>query len=336
MSSTISREIRLKSRPTGMPTADNFELATVTLPAAGAGQVLVKNLYMSVDPYMRGRMVDRRSYVPPFQIGEALTGGCVGEVVESQHPDYEVGEFVAGFLGWREYYLSDGQGLNKVSPALAPLSAYLGTAGMPGQTAYWGLLDIGQPVAGETVFVSAAAGAVGSVVCQIAKMKGCTVIGSAGSAEKVTWLKDELGVDAAFNYKESDNLTKTLRKLAPQGIDIYFENVGGDHLEAALGNMKQNGRIPVCGMISQYNATTPSAAPRNLMMIIGMRLLLKGFIVSDYVSRSAEFYGDMGKWLATGQIKLQETVVEGIENAPDAFIGLFTGENLGKMIVKLA
>lgn len=336
MSTTISREIRLKSRPIGMPTAENFELATVSLPAAGEGQVLIKNIYMSVDPYMRGRMVDRRSYVPPFQIGEALTGGCVGEVVQSEHPEYQVGEFVMGFLGWREYYLSDGRGLNKVNPRLAPLSAYLGTAGMPGQTAYWGLLDIGKPVAGETVFVSAAAGAVGSVVCQIAKLKGCTVIGSAGSAAKVAWLKEELGVDAAFNYKETDNLTKTLRKLAPQRIDIYFENVGGEHLEAALANMNQNGRIPVCGMIALYNATTPPPAPHNITNIIGLRLLLKGFIVSDYAPRMAEFYADMSQWLASGQIKLQETVVEGVENAPAAFMGLFTGENLGKMVVKLA
>ena len=335
MSMTMSREIRLKSRPTGMPTADNFELATVSLPAPGEGQLLVKNLYMSVDPYMRGRMVDRKSYIPPFQLGEALTGGCVGEVVQSEHPGYQVGEFVMGFLSWREYYLSNGKGLHKVNPALGPLSAYLGTAGMPGQTAYWGLLDIGKPVAGETVFVSAAAGAVGSVVCQIAKMKGCTVVGSAGSDAKVAWLKDELGVDAAFNYKKSEKLGKTLREHAPQGVDIYFENVGGTHLEAALANMNNNGRIPVCGMISQYNATTPSPAPRNLTNIIGMRLLLKGFIVSDYAARMGEFYADMGKWLTSGQLKLQETVVEGIENAPSGFIGLFTGQNIGKMIVKL-
>lgn len=335
MSSTTSREIRLKSRPIGMPTADNFELATVSLPAPSEGQLLVKNLYMSVDPYMRGRMVDRPSYVPPFQLGEALTGGCVGEVVQSENPKYQVGEFVMGFMGWQEYYLSDGSDLHKLNPALAPLSAYLGTAGMPGQTAYWGLLDIGKPVAGETVFVSSAAGAVGSVVCQIAKMKGCTVVGSAGSDTKVAWLKKELGVDAAFNYKKSDNLSKTLRQHAPNGVDIYFENVGGAHLEAALANMNQNGRIPVCGMISQYNATTPSAAPGNLTSIIGQRLLLKGFIVSDYMPRTAEFYADMGKWLASGQIKLQETIIDGIENAPSAFIGLFTGENLGKMVVKL-
>jgi NADPH-dependent curcumin reductase CurA len=207
---------------------------------------------------------------------------------------------------------------------------------MPGQTAYWGLLDIGKPQAGETVFVSAAAGAVGSIVCQIAKLKGCTVIGSAGSAEKVAWLKDSLGVDAAFNYKTVKSVGSALRELAPQGIDIYFENVGGDHLEGALANMRVNGRIPVCGMISQYNATEAVPGPSNLANIIGNRLLLKGFIVSDYDARSAEFYKEMAAWLAAGQIKYEETIYDGIENAPEAFIGLFTGSNMGKMLVKLS
>ena len=331
----LSREIRLKSRPTGMPTAVNFELAEVELPALDDGQLIVKNQYMSVDPYMRGRMNDVKSYVPPFQIGEALTGGAIGEVVQSNHSDYAVGDHVLSFMGWRESFLSDGRGLHKVDTSQIPASAYLGTAGMPGQTAYWGLLDIGQPQEGETVFVSAAAGAVGSVVCQIAKLKGCKVVGSAGSDEKVAWLKDKVGVDAAFNYKSVDKLSRTLRELAPKGIDVYFENVGGNHLEAALANMNVNGRIPVCGMIALYNATAPVPAPRNLTSIIGNRLLLKGFIVSDYDARMKEFYADMGKWLATGQIQLQETIVEGIENAPEAFMGLFTGHNMGKMIVKL-
>lgn len=336
MSQFTSREIRLKSRPAGTPTPDNFELASVELAAPQGGEVLVQNIYMSVDPYMRGRMRDRRSYVPPFQIGEPLTGGCVGKIVESNNADFAVGDYVLGFLGWREKYISNGSDLTKVDPNLVPLSTYLGVAGMPGQTAYWGLLDIGQPKEGETVFVSAAAGAVGSIVCQIAKLKGCTVIGSAGSAEKVAWLKDEIGVDEAFNYKTSDNLSKTLRGLAPNGIDIYFENVGSEHLQAALANMNMNGRIPVCGMIAQYNATEAPVAPNNLTNIIGMRLLLKGFIVSDYGARSAEFYNDMAGWLASGQIKYHETIYDDIENAPSAFIGLFTGKNLGKMLVKLA
>ena len=335
MSQYTSREVQLKSRPDGTPTADNFQVGTVELAAPQAGEVLVQNIYMSVDPYMRGRMRDRRSYVPPFQIGEPLTGGCVGKIVESNNADFAVGDYVAGFLGWREKYISNGSDLTKVDPNLAPLSTYLGVAGMPGQTAYWGLLDIGKPKAGETVFVSAAAGAVGSVVCQIAKLKGCTVIGSAGSDEKVAWLKDEIGVDEAFNYKTSDNLSKTLRSLAPNGVDIYFENVGSEHLEAALANMNNNGRIPVCGMIAQYNATVAPVAPNNLTNIIGLRLLLKGFIVSDYNAGMAEFYQEMGGWLQSGAIKYHETIHEGIENAPAAFMGLFSGDNMGKMLVKL-
>lgn len=333
--STTSREIRLKSRPVGLPTADNFELASREIGDPAAGELLIKNLYMSVDPYMRGRMVDRKSYVPPFQIGEPLTGGAVGEVIASNHEGYSAGDFVANFFGWQEYVISDGQGLVKVDPAI-PLSAYLGTVGMPGRTAYFGLLDIGQPKEGETVFVSAAAGAVGSVVCQIAKIKGCTVIGTAGSDEKVAWLKEKIGVDVALNYKTAGNLTKALAAAAPQGIDVYFENVGGEHLEAALAAMNQNGRIPMCGMISQYNATEPTPAPRNLAMVIGKRLLIKGFIVSDYHARTGEFMNDMQSWIQAGQLTWEETVYTGIENAPNAFIDLFSGQNLGKMVVKLA
>lgn len=330
-----SREVHLASRPVGLPTHENFEIVTVDINDPESGQVLVKNLFMSVDPYMRGRMIDRKSYTPPFQLGEPMTGGCVGEVVASNHDDFKVGDHVLGFDSWREYYLSSGAGLNKVDGNMLPLSTYLGVAGMPGMTAYWGLLDIGKPQEGETVFVSAAAGAVGSVVCQIAKLKGCTVIGSAGSAAKVAWLKDKIGVDEAFNYKEIDSVGKTLRQLAPKGIDIYFENVGGDHLEGAIANMRMHGRIPVCGMISQYNATQAVPGPSNMANIIGNRLLLKGFIVSDYINRSAEFYKDMAGWLGSGQIKYEETIHEGIDSAADAFIGLFTGENMGKMLVKL-
>ncbi|MFT7584097.1 MAG: NADPH-dependent curcumin reductase CurA, partial [Cellvibrionaceae bacterium] len=270
--SITSREIHLASRPVGLPTRENFTIATVEISDPAPGQLLVKNLYMSVDPYMRGRMIDRKSYTPPFQIGEPMTGGCVGEVIASQNDNFKVGDHVLGFDSWREFYLSSGAGLNKVDGKMLPLSTYLGVAGMPGQTAYWGLLDIGKPQPGETVFVSAAAGAVGSVVCQIAKLKGCTVIGSAGSAAKVAWLKDVIGVDHAFNYKEVESVGKALHKVAPNGIDIYFENVGGDHLEGALANMRMNGRIAVCGMISQYNATEAVPGPSNLGNIIGNRL----------------------------------------------------------------
>lgn len=335
MTETISREIHLKSRPTGLPGEDNFELVSVFLPEPDAGEVLVRNIYMSVDPYMRGRMRDRKSYAPSFQIGEPLTGGCVGQVIQSQEGKFQVGDYVSSMLGWREYYVSDGQGLTKIDPGIAPIQAYLGAVGMPGRTAYVGLLDIGQPKEGETVFVSAAAGAVGSVVCQIAKLKGCRVVGSAGSPEKVAWLMDEARIDAAFNYKEVDDLTAEVGKHCPKGIDIYFENVGGEHLEVALTHMNTFGRIVLCGMISRYNDTEPVPGPHNLSLAVGKRLLLKGFIVSDHFDRFPQFYADMRSWIAQGKIKSRETIVEGIENAPRAFIDLFKGQNIGKMLVKI-
>lgn len=331
----ISREIHLKSRPVGMPTAENFELATVTLPAPQAGQVVVRNLYLSVDPYMRGRMVDRKSYTPPFRLGEALTGGCVGQVVQANAAPLAVGDYVLGMQGWREYYLSDGKGLTRIDPTLAPLPAFLGIAGMPGLTAYVGLLDIGQAKAGETVFVSAAAGAVGATVCQIAKIKGCTVIGSAGADDKVAWLLNEAGVDAAFNYKKVDDLRAELAKHCPNGIDVYFDNVGGDHLEAALDRMNNYGRLVMCGMIAQYNATESTPAPRNLGLIVGKRLRMQGFIVSDHVDRQPQFFADLREWIASGKLIWQETIYQGIEKTPQAFLSLFTGQNFGKMLVKV-
>jgi NADPH-dependent curcumin reductase CurA len=318
-----------------MPKESDFELVRASLAAPGAGEMLVRNIYTSVDPYMRGRMVDRKSYVPPFRLGEPLTGGCVGQVVRSEGGPFQVGDYVLGMQGWREYYVSDGAGLNKIDPRIAPVQAFLGIVGMPGLTAYVGLLDIGQPQPGETVFVSAASGAVGSVVCQIAKIKGCRVVGSAGSDEKIAWLKDVAGVDAAFNYKEVGDLSAELGRLCPQGVDVYFENVGGAHLQAALEHMNSFGRVAVCGMISQYNATGAQPGPSNLSYVIGKRLMLKGFIVSDHYDRLPQFYADMGGWIAQGKVKWQETVIEGLENAPRAFIGLFKGENLGKMLVKV-
>jgi len=334
--STTSREIHLKRRPQGIPSPDDFELVTVSIPTPEAGQMLVRNIYMSVDPYMRGRMRDRRSYVPPFQLGEPLTGGCVGQVIQSNGGPFDEGDYVLGMLGWREYYLSDGEGLMPIDPSIAPMQAFLGTVGMPGQTAYFGLLDIGQPQAGETVFVSAAAGAVGSVVCQIARIKGCRVVGSAGSPAKIDWLQNDLGVDAALNYKEVANLRAELATLCPDGIDVYYENVGGEHLEAAIALMNNHGRIPVCGMISLYNATEPTPGPSNIASVIGKRLKLQGFIVSDYRARADAFYADMRRWIEEGRITWRETIWDGIERAPEAFIGLFHGENIGKMVVKLA
>jgi NADPH-dependent curcumin reductase CurA len=325
----------LKNRPVGVPQASDFELAQVPIREPKAGEVLVRNIYMSVDPYMRGRMVERKSYVPPFQLGRPLTGGCVGQVVQSKSDVFPVGAYVLSMLGWREYYVTDGSGLTKIDPNLAPLQAYLGVIGMPGLTAYVGLLDIGQPKPGETVFVSAASGAVGSLVCQIAKLKGCRVVGSAGSDEKVAWLLNEAGIDAAFNYKKVEDLKAELGVLCPNGIDVYFENVGGEHLEAALAHMNRYGRIVVCGMISQYNATEAVPGPHNLGVTITKRLMIKGFIVSDHTDRLPEFYADMGRWIAEGNVKWKETIVEGIESAPQAFIGLFKGENLGKMLVRI-
>lgn len=335
MNTIISREIRLKSRPVGLPKEKNFELVEKPVQRPGPNQLLVKNLYMSVDPYMRGRMIDRKSYVPPFQVGQTLEGGSVGEVLESNNDHYKPGDMVLSFLGWREYFVSDGAGLIRIDPKNAPVQAYLGTLGMPGLTAYCGLLEIGKPAAGETVFVSAAAGAVGSVVCQIAKLKGCRVLGSAGSDEKVAWLKEQAGADDAFNYKTAGDLVETVGRLAPGGIDVYYENVGGRHLEAALEHMNTRGRLVMCGMIDQYNAVKPPAGPSNLGYVILKQLRMQGFIVLDYMDRMPRFHADMGKWIAAGKMKWKETVREGIENAPAAFIGLFKGQNVGKMIVKL-
>jgi hypothetical protein len=280
-------------------------------------------------------MVNRESYTPSFQLGEPLTGGCIGQIAASNLDTFQVGDYVFSMKGWREYFVSDGSGLTKIDPNIAPIQTFLGTFGMPGMTAYVGLIDIGKPKTNETVFISAAAGAVGSVVCQIAKIKDCRVVGSAGSEEKVAWLINEAGVDAAFNYKLTENLTVELGKHCPNGIDIYFENVGGVHLEAALHHMNDFGRIPVCGMISQYNATKPQPGPYNLANVITKRLLLKGFLVSDHYDRLPQFYADMSKWIADGRIKWKETIIDGIENTTRAFIGLFKGENLGKMLVKI-
>ncbi len=330
-----SREIRLKQRPVGMPRHDDFELATVEVPAPGTGEVQVRNLCMSVDPYMRGRMVDRKSYVPPFQLGEALTGGAIGRVVASAHPEYREGDIVESHYGWREAFTAPATQLKPLGELTAPPSAYLGVLGMPGMTAYVGLFGAAGLKDGETVFVSGAAGAVGSVAGQIARLKGCQVVGSAGSPEKVAWLTGELGFDYAFDYHEGD-LLGHLRQGAPEGLDVYFDNVGGDHLEAALFHMRPFGRIALCGAISQYNATEPVPGPSNLVMAIGLGLTLRGFIVSHFDYLADDFRRDMEAWVRAGDVKYQETVHHGIDKAPDAFIGLFTGANVGKMIVKLA
>jgi NADPH-dependent curcumin reductase CurA len=331
---TTSREIHLAARPVGEPKPSDFVLAEVELPDPEPGQLLVRNHWMSVDPYMRGRMNDMRSYVPPFEIGQPLEGGAVGEVVASGDGEVEVGQTVLHGLGWREYALLPAAHARVLDANAGPPQAYLGVLGMPGMTAYVGITDIAELKDGETVFVSGAAGAVGSVVGQIAKARGCTVIGSAGSAEKVAYVRDELGFDAAFDYHDGP-VAELLAQAAPDGIDVYFDNVGGEHLEAAIGAMRMSGRIAMCGAVSIYNATELPPGPRNMTMAVPKRLQVRGFIISDHSDRMPDFLRDVGGWLRDGSIRTRETVVEGLENAPEAFIGLLRGHNIGKMLVRL-
>jgi NADPH-dependent curcumin reductase CurA len=331
---TRSREIRLTSRPEGLPQASNFEVAAVDLAAPGEGQVQVKNLFMSVDPYMRGRMYDRPSYVPPFEIGKAMQGHAIGEVTASNSPAFKPGDLVNSMFGWREGFNAAAETLQKLDAQGLPPQAFLGVAGMPGLTAWAGLTKVAGVKEGETVFVSAAAGAVGQVVCQIAKLKGATVIGSAGGADKCAWLR-EVGVDHTIDYKAEPNLTAALARVAPKGIDVYFENVGGVHLEAALNAARPFARFALCGMIAAYNDHKPQPGPSNIVLAVGKRLRLQGFIVSDFMGQSGEFAAEMAAWIKAGKIKWRETVDEGIEAAPGAFLKLFAGENVGKMLVKL-
>ncbi|REJ80779.1 MAG: NADP-dependent oxidoreductase [Acidobacteria bacterium] len=329
-----SREIHLKNRPQGMPEAGDFELVETEVREPGEGEVTVRNLCMSVDPYMRGRMMDRKSYVPPFALGEVMTGGAIGRVVRSRSEDLAEGDHVSSMYGWREAFTCPAGELRRLGELSAPPSAYLGVLGMPGMTAYVGLLEVAALKDGETVFVSGAAGAVGSVVGQIAKIKGCRVVGSAGSAEKIRWLTEDLGFEAAFDYHDG-SIPEQLRAAAPDGLDVYFDNVGGDHLQAAIGHMRQFGRIALCGAISVYNATEPQPGPNNLTLAIGLGLTLRGFIVSHFQHLGDRFRADMEQWVASGRVRYEETVMEGVERAPEAFMGLFTGANTGKMIVQL-
>ncbi|WP_461536009.1 NADP-dependent oxidoreductase [Spongorhabdus nitratireducens] len=329
-----SRKIHLARRPEGMPVAEDFEIVTESVAELKDGEVLVKNLWMSVDPYMRGRMIDRASYIEPFKVGSVLEGGAIGEIVESRNPAFPEGAKVSSMNGWREYFIADGQGLQLLPETGAPVQSFLGVLGMPGMTAYTGLLKIGELKEGDNVFVSAASGAVGAIVCQIAKLKGCYVAGSVGSDEKAEYLKS-LGVDAVVNYKTSTDLQADIAKACPKGVDVYFENVGGAHLEAVLNQMNEYGRIAVCGMIDQYNATAPVPGPANLSLLIIKKLKMQGFIVFDHWDGYPAFVQQMGEWLQQGKINARETVYEGIASAPDAFMGLFTGKNTGKMLVKL-
>ena len=328
----MARAWHLKSRPSGMPTLDNFELKDVALPELGDGMVRVRNHWLSVDPYMRGRMNDVKSYVPAFQVGEPLEGGAVGEIVESNAEGLNPGDLVMHMLGWRDEAVVPARALTKLPDMGAEPQQFIGILGTTGATAYFGLLDVAEAKQGDIVFVSAAAGAVGSVVVQIAKAKGMRVIGSAGGPEKCDFVRS-LGADEVIDYRAGPIL-KSLAAAAPDGIDVYFDNVGGDHLDAAFALARNYARFAICGMIDSYNSGEP-ASLRFIMRVIAARIRMRGFIVFDFQAKMGDFYRDMGPWLASGAVKSKETVIDGLEQTPDAFLGLFSGANTGKMLVRL-
>jgi len=330
-----NRTILLASRPQGKPTSDTFRFENREQPTPSEGQVLLKALYVSVDPYMRGRMSDAKSYIPPFEVDQPINGGVVAEVVESQHPELAVGTVVTGNLPWQEYSLSDGKGLTTVATDGPPISYYLGVLGMPGLTAYFGLLDICKPKSGETVVVSGAAGAVGSIVGQLAKIKGARVIGTAGSDEKVAYLK-ELGFDEAINYKTTPDIAQALADACPDGVDCYFDNVGGEITDAVYNLLNTHARIALCGQISTYNAEETPVGPRPEGKLLKTSSMLQGFIVSNYANRFPEGIRELTQWVEQGKLTFEETITEGFDQIPAAFLGLFTGENTGKALVKVA
>lgn len=332
-SSITSHEVRLATRPRGRPSPDNFRLVPTQVPEPAEGQALVRNLFMSVDPYMRGRMNDRKSYVPPYAVDQPLEGSAVGEVVTSHAAGLKPGDTVVSNFGWREYFVAEAKDLHPVSRDLQPLSIYLGTLGLTGMTA-WAGLQVAAIKTGDVIFISGAAGAVGNVAGQLAKIQGCRVIGTAGSPEKVQWLRDELGFDAAFNYKDAP-IAEQLAKAAPDGIDVYFDNVGGDALSAALDALHVHGRIVVCGGISDYNEEKPRPGPSNFHNVVAQRLTLRGFLVRDWLHRRLEFENEVGGYYRAGKLHHRETVVQGLDHAVEAFLGLFEGRNIGKMVVKL-
>jgi hypothetical protein len=332
----INKQITLAARPKGLPKESDFKLVESPVPAPKAGEILVRVLYLSVDPYMRGRMNDVKSYAPPVQIGEVMGGGAVGKVMASQNPQFQVGDIVEGYFGWQEYAISNGTGVRKIDPTVAPISTALGVLGMPGLTAYFGLLEIGKLRPGETVVVSGAAGAVGSIAGQIARIKGCRVVGIAGSDQKVAWLRNELGFDAAFNYKATEDYSSKLQELCPNGIDVYFDNVGGAITDAVFPLINTGARVVVCGQIAQYNAEKPETGPRLLWHLIVKQARAEGFLVFQFASRYAEGLKQMAEWLKAGKLKYREQLTEGIESAPRAFIGMLQGENTGKQLVRVA
>ena len=328
------RRIVLASRPDGMVSLENFRLEEVPVPKPGPGQILVKQLYQSLDPYMRGRMNDGPSYAPPVPIHGVMEAGGVGEVVASQHPDWQVGDIVEGRLGWQEYCVPPYARLRKIDPSLAPISTANGVLGMPGMTAYFGFLDVGQPQPGDTVVVSAASGAVGAVVGQIARIMGCRVVGLVGSQAKADYIVNELGFDAAINYRTED-LMQALGRECPRGIDVYFENVGGTVWDAVVEHLAIGARVAVCGRIAEYNLAEQELVPRNLRFFIPKRVRMQGFLVFDFESRHPEAIQRMARWIETGALKYREDIVDGIENAPAAFLKLFSGENFGKLLIRM-
>ena len=333
----MNRQITLAARPVGYPKASDFNLVEVPIPTPKDGEVLVKTLYLSVDPYMRGRINAAKSYAANVEIDEIMVGSVIAEVIETKHPNFEIGDIVNAGIGWQEYGVAAGNGLRKIDPTIAPISTGAGILGMPGLTAYFGLLKVGKLQDGETVFVSGAAGAVGSVVGQIAKIKGCRVVGSAGSDEKVAYIVDELGFDAAFNYKKVDDYYAELEKHFLDGIDVYFDNVGGHLTDAVFPNLRVKGRVAICGQISQYNLEQPETGPRFLWFMITKRARIEGFLVSDFADQHAAALVEMAGWLREGKLKYRETIEEGgIEAAPAAFISMLRGGNIGKQLVKIA
>lgn len=334
MTASSNRQFRLAARPVGLPKASDWSLVEEPVPQPGEGQFLVRNEYISLDPAMRGWMNDSKSYVPPVGIGEVMRASAVGEVVASRHPKFPVGSRVAGLFGVQQYALSDGKGARIVDTSLAPLPTYLGVLGMTGMTAYFGLLDVGEAKEGDTVVVSGAAGAVGTVVGQVAKLKGCRVVGIAGGEEKCRFLVDELGFDAAIDYKRED-VRAALRQHCPKGIDVYFDNVGGEILDAALANLALHARVVICGAISQYNATEGVRGPSNYLSLLVNRARMQGMVVFDYAPRYGEAAREMGAWLAQGKMQAREDIVEGFDSFPDAFLRLFSGANTGKLLLKV-
>ena len=332
----ISKFISLKNYiPLGQPSLSDFTIKTEEIKLENSNQVLVANEWVSVDPYMRVRMTERKNYISPFQINQPMEGAAIGKIIESNSSKFSKGDVVMSDYGWRDNYLANDNKIKKIEPIDVPLQTYLGPLGMTGHTAYIGLFKIGKLRKNQTVLVSSAAGSVGSTVCQIAKIKNCKVIASTGSDEKVKWLIEELGVDHAFNYKKVDNLVSHLKSLCPEGYDLYFDNVGGDFLEAAIYRMKNYGRIVICGRISQMNATSPGEGLKNMAHVLVKRLTIKGFLIFDHINDREDFENDMKKWISINQIKWKETIVEGIGNSPQAFIDLLEGKNIGKMLVKI-